>query len=287
MPIRGDSFRTSAEAYHLNLGGAECSYGMRLRAGLGAAAVAAAALAVAAGSASAAGSDPMTAVPQGVNPLAMPGATVFGNTPAATPENVSFVLNMNNKNQLEQQVTTGISNFLSVKQFASTYGQSQQSINALVSYLGHFGITSTVLADHLIVDTDGTAGAYDAALNMTQEQVSVPAFNGHGAHTGVPAQTVHAPTGAAFLPRSIAKSVLSILGLANYSSGVSNAMSGSDPSITVPKSTSGADPISQAECIAPTGCRLMSDANGLRTSGTASAASRTAVRSARARPSGS
>ena len=214
--------------------------------------MAAAALAVAAGSASAAGSDPMTAVPQGVNPLAMPGATVFGSTPAATAENVSFVLNMNNKNRLEQEVTGGMSNFLSVKQFASTYGQSQQSINALVSYLGHFGITSTVLSNHLIVDTNGTAGAYDAALNVTQEQVSVPAFRGHGDHTGVPAQTVHAPTGAAFLPRSIAKSVLSILGLANYSSDVSNAVRAVD----LPTSNLNADPISQAQCAAATGLPL-------------------------------
>jgi hypothetical protein len=37
---------------------------------------------------------------------------VFGNTPASTPETVSFVLRAQNLGQLESSVTSGMSHFL-------------------------------------------------------------------------------------------------------------------------------------------------------------------------------
>src|SRR5215471_711366 len=102
--------------------------GMRTLVGL---AVAVAMLTVGSASARAAGPDPMTKVAQGADPASLPGSTVFGDTPANTPETVSFVLRAQNLGQLEAAVTGGVSNFLTVSQFASIYGQSPATVAAL------------------------------------------------------------------------------------------------------------------------------------------------------------
>jgi len=83
----------------------------------------------------------------GISPANVSGAVPFGPTVASTPEEVSFILDENHPAQLQNIVESGIpnENFLSVAQFAAQYGQSQQNINALTSYLSGFGITTTVL----------------------------------------------------------------------------------------------------------------------------------------------
>src|ERR1700748_134663 len=112
---------------------------MRMRVGSSIAAIAAAAvLTLSTGVAFAA--DPMTNVAQGADPAALPGAKVFGDTPASTPETVSFVLRAQNLAQLQAGVVNGESRFLTVGQFAATYGQSPATIAALEGYLARFGI---------------------------------------------------------------------------------------------------------------------------------------------------
>src|SRR5580700_8862423 len=71
-----------------------------------------------------------TAVPAGISAATLPGATVFGTTPADTPVTVSFILKERNIASLEAQVAGGIprSNFLSVSQFAARYGQPASNI---------------------------------------------------------------------------------------------------------------------------------------------------------------
>jgi len=214
---------------------------------LGIAAVAVfALLTVGSATAVAAGSNQMTQVAQGVDPASLPGSTVFGDTPANTPETVSFVLRAQNLSQLEASVTGGVSHFLAVGQFASTYGQSHATIAALESYLGGFGIKTSAYPNGLAVVANGTAGDFDKALSVQQHQYHVPAFPGRGGHTGVPAQTVHGTSQAPQLPASIAKSVLAILGLSNYQSFVSNAVH-ADQKILHPQSSS------RSQCIAETG----------------------------------
>src|SRR5271165_3222543 len=86
-------------------------------------------LAALAGPASAATSSPgpntLQSVPSGINVASLPGATVFGNTPADTPETVSFVLRERNINALKASVTLGVRNYLSVSQFASALSVTQ------------------------------------------------------------------------------------------------------------------------------------------------------------------
>ena len=203
-------------------------------------------LTVGSASALAAGSTQMTHVAQGVDPASLPGSTVFGDTPASTPETVSFVLRAQNLGQLEANVTGGVSHFLTVNQFASAYGQSSATISALENYLDKFGVKTSAYANNLDVVANGTAGQFDKALAVQQHQYHVPASPGHGGRTGVPAQTVHGTPQSPQLPTSIANSVLAILGLSNYQSFVSNAVH-TDRKVLHPQSSS------SSQCVAETG----------------------------------
>jgi kumamolisin len=188
---------------------------IRLRTGIAVSALALALSPVLALSAGASGGG-WTPVAQGNNPASLPGSTVFGTTASSTPEQVSFVLDEQNKNQLENQVENGVANDLSVNQFANQYGQSQSNIKALTTYLAKYGIVSTVYADDVDVSTTGTAGDYDAALSVQQDQYHVPAYPGRYGGWGSPAQNVHGATTSPELPNQLASFVLAVLGLSNY-----------------------------------------------------------------------
>ena len=72
-------------------------------------------------------------------------------------------------------------------------------MSALTSYLASFGITTSVYPGNVDVSASGTAGEFDAALSVTQDNYHVPArqaFNGNR----IPAQTVYSATGAPNLP---------------------------------------------------------------------------------------
>ena len=170
----------------------------------------------------------------------------FGDTPASTPEAVSFVLRAQNLGRLEASVTNGVSEFLTVNQFASTYGQRPATIAGLESYLAGFGISTTAYANNLDVVANGTAGQFDKALAVQQHQYHVPAYQGHSGHRGLPAQTVHGTPDSPELPASLAHAVLAILGLSNYQSLVSNAIH-ADQRILKPS------PSSTSQCVAETG----------------------------------
>ena len=170
------------------------------------------------------GPNTLQAVPQGFNPAAIPGATVFGTTPASTPEEVSFILNARNEQQLSWQVENGMSSFLSVSQFAQEYGQSNSNISQLESYLAGFGIATSSYADNLDVTATGTAGEFDAALSVQQHQYQVPSWKGADGTQSVPAQTVHAASSSPLLPYRISQYVLAILGLTNYGPFTSQAV---------------------------------------------------------------
>ena len=164
------------------------------------------------------GSSTPTGVPSGINPLQLPGVTVFGNTPPDTPESVSFILKENDIQSLAAWVDIGIpdSAYLSVSQFAAEYGQPASNINALTSYLSGYGITTTVDADDLNVGATGTAGDFDNALSVTEESVRVPALGNPGPISPVRSQSVHTSKTEPMLPYDLASFVTAILGLSNY-----------------------------------------------------------------------
>ncbi len=102
--------------------------------------------------------------------------------------------------------------------------RARPTSEALTSYLATFKITSTVYADNVDVSTTGTAGEYDAALSVKQDQYQVPAYPGHGGQKGTPAQTVNGPTTAPELPSQLASFVLAVLGLSDYAPFSSDAV---------------------------------------------------------------
>ena len=169
-----------------------------------------------AGSASATNGE--VSVAQGTNPATLKGAVAFGNTPASTPEAVSFILRGRNLAGLENAVEQGRSPDLSTAGFATRYGQTPAVINGLESYLKGFGISiTTTYADGLDISTTGTAGDYDSALSVQQQQYHVSAVKGHGGQPGIPAQTVHGTKQSPRMPASFGRDVLAVLGLTNYS----------------------------------------------------------------------
>jgi kumamolisin len=156
------------------------------------------------------------AVPSGISAAQLPGASVFGSTPADTPETVSFVLKEQNLPLLEAEALSGSQHYLSVSQFASFYGQSTANISALTGYLAKYGIKTDVYADNVDVVATGTAGDFDSALSVTQSQYHVPAQPARDGLSAVPAQNVHGNAKSPLLPYRLSHFVLAILGLTNY-----------------------------------------------------------------------
>jgi len=183
-------------------------------------------LALPASSAGAASPGPNTPTPvqPGMLASSLPGATVFGDTPSNTPETVSFVLRAQNLGLLESIAERPLGSYLSVAQFAQTYGQSPSNISQLQSYLAQFGITTQVYADDLDVVASGTAGEFDQAMSVQQQQYFVPALPGRSGLAGVPAEYVHGIETSPLLPYRIAQYVLAILGLTNYGPFTSQAV---------------------------------------------------------------
>ncbi len=217
-------------------------------------------LAALAGPASAATSTPNPNTPEkvasGITASQLPGATVFGTTPADTPETVSFILQERNINLLRANVINGVRNYLSVSQFASTYGQTPANIAALTSYLAHYGITTDVYADNVDVVATGTAGEFDAALSVTQNQYHVPAIAGTGGLSGLPAQNVHGTAQSPLLPYRLSNFVLAILGLTNYGAFADHVAT---PTTKLLKPQSGSSSYCLATFGLPNGCHLPSD----------------------------
>jgi subtilase family serine protease len=156
-------------------------------------------------------------VPQGIGAAALKDATVFGTVPPDTPETVSFVLDARNLAQLEGSVAAGMpGGYLSVGQFAAAYGQTPANVSALEGYLAHYGITTYAYPDGLDVTATGTAGEFDNALSVEQNEYVVPAVPARFGQAARPAMTIHGTPQSPLLPANLARFVLSILGLTNY-----------------------------------------------------------------------
>jgi kumamolisin len=231
---------------------------LRLWAGLAAGVVVAAVpvAATAASASTAPGRNTLVRVTPGISAASVPGAVPFGTTPASTPETVSFVFKEQNLGSLESAVTRGIKNYVSVGQFAREYGANPAVISGLESYLAKFGITTSAYADNVDVVANGTAGEFDQALAVTQQQYKAPALRGRDGLAGVRAQTFHGTAQDPEVPAYIANSLVAILGLTSYSPFASQAQHADI-------STLKKDSSSSNSCIAltglPDGCNLPSD----------------------------
>ena len=147
---------------------------------------------------------------------------MFGKTPPNTPETVSFIMRAQPGAARGLGHARGDSD-LTVPEFAAAYGGDPTAIHQLQSYLAGFRISTTVDADQVNVVATGTAGEFDQALDVQQDQYHVPAQAGTGAQAGVPAQTVHGTAQTPQLPAGFASDVLAVLGLTDYAAFTSSA----------------------------------------------------------------
>jgi subtilase family serine protease len=163
-------------------------------------------------------------VAQGISRHLLSSLPVFGDTPANTPETVSFVLDARNLPELKANVSAGMpGGYLSVRRFAQRYGQPSSNVSSLVHYLGHYGISATVQPDNLEVVAAGTAGDFDRALSVHQHQYGLAATPSRLGVPGHRAMTIHGTTDTPLLPHRLASFVLAVLGLDNYPTYASNA----------------------------------------------------------------
>ena len=184
---------------------------------------------MAAGPASAAAARPRPhakiAVSQGIGAAALTGDPVFGKTPPGTKETVSFILTARHVAILKADVAHGTPlGQLSVSQFAAAFGQTPAHVAALESYLAQFKIHTKAYRDGLDVTATGTAGEFDKALTVQQDNFRMPAAKGRNGQPGRPAMIIHGSTDQPLLPRNIAQFVLAILGLTNYPVATSSAV---------------------------------------------------------------
>jgi kumamolisin len=232
------------------------SIGSGVRAGLALGVVAMSAAAGSASAASATAAQTLVRVTPGISAAAVPGAVPFGTTPADTPETVSFIFKEQNLQALQAAVTAGVRNYLSVDQFARQYGANPAVIAALQSYLAKFGITTKVYAGNVDVVAQGTAGEFDQALSVTQQQYRAPAIKGRDGRIKIPAQTFHGIAQSPGLPAAIAGNLVAVLGLTNYSPFVTH-LAHVDTAMVKPQSAS------SSYCLAlsglPNACNLPSN----------------------------
>ena len=105
------------------------------------------------------------------------------------------------------------------------------------------------------VVANGTAGEFDQALTITEENVQVPQQAGLGGLGRIRAQRVYSPKQAPLLPYRLAKFVTAILGLSNYGPFVSDTAKPAAYS----KPQQGSSNTCVAEFGLPNGCHLPSD----------------------------
>jgi kumamolisin len=199
---------------------------MKLTAGIGLGVAALALpLTVGIGAAAAAGpgTNARTAVAGDPGIINLPGVARLGTAAGSTPETVSFVLKERDEGALAAAASHGIKKFITAAQFARTYGQTAANIKALENYLAKYGIKSSPYADGIDVQTHGTVAEYNSALGVHQAMFHVPASPSSDGLAARPAQVIHAATGPASLPGSIAKYVTAVLGLSNYAGFSSQA----------------------------------------------------------------
>ncbi|HLX20295.1 MAG TPA: S53 family peptidase [Gaiellaceae bacterium] len=150
---------------------------------------------------------------QGAGAVALGGYQPFENTDPSTPEQVSFILRAQKADQLEKKVADGMpaGKFLSASDFAATYGQSYAVVAGIEAYLAAYGIHSHAMPDNLDIQTTGTAGQYNNAFQIVQQDFNVQ-LPGHGSKTF----KVHGSRSNPKVPSEWGPFILAILGLSNY-----------------------------------------------------------------------
>ena len=177
-------------------------------------------------------SSAMVPVGQGISAAAIAGAHAIGNTSSSTVISVSIILEARNLAQLEANVSSGWPGaYLSVPEFAATYGQTAAVVDQLENYLSKFGITYHVMPDMLDVTTRGTVADYNRALGVTLKNFEVKRSSATlqpGTRT-TSTQVVYGTSTPPQVPAFIAEYIVAILGLQSYAPFVSQSLKALGP----------------------------------------------------------
>lgn len=157
-------------------------------------------------------------IPQGTSPSVLNHADYFGNLDPSTPVTVDIVMKIQHKDQLKQYIKETVTpgnphyrKYLNTHAFAAKFGPSPSEINQVTHYLRHFGIQSKVYANHLVITANGTVAQFNKAFNVDIKKAKLKG------------KKFHATKKAPRAPHNVAKDILAILGLSDYSNFVSHA----------------------------------------------------------------
>ncbi|CAI2588647.1 hypothetical protein AKUA2003_05920 [Apilactobacillus kunkeei] len=129
----------------------------------------------------------------------------------ATTSNFAIILKTRNNNNLENYVLTNRKRFLSTKQFANRYGQTNKTVAAIQKYFKKYHIKTTKYAGNLVLRGYGSKANIQKALKYKQVKVKV---NGKYAY-----RPNHEPK----MRGKLQSHVNGYLGLSNYDHVNSNA----------------------------------------------------------------
>lgn len=151
-------------------------------------------------------------ISQGTGSAVLNNAGYFGDVPDSTPVTVDIVLKASKETQLQKYIAATVDpasksyhKYLSVSAFKNLYGASGKTVTDLTAYLAKYNITSKVYPDNLVVTANGTAGDFNKAFSVHIQKAK---FKG---------KTFHATKQGPKAPAYIARHVLAILGLSDYS----------------------------------------------------------------------
>lgn len=171
-------------------------------------------------------------------------ATDMGAAPASQAAHVTLILQLHNQAALEafiqQTVTPGnphFQQFLTTAQFAQKYGATDSEIAQVQAFLKKQGLTGTVMANHMAIQTTGTLAQFAKAF-----QAPIHTFATRGTK-----QSFMSPTTSLVLPASLSNIVINTSGLSTavkyrshrIAAPSSNALSAavSPAAVTAKKST--------------------------------------------------
>lgn len=157
-------------------------------------------------------------IPQGTGQAVLDNANYFGDLPPSTELDVDIVMKVHHESALTHYIkgtTTANSHFfrkyLSVSQFSRLFAPSKSETATVTNYLKHFGISSKVYPDHLVITAHGTVAEFNKAFNVRIKHAKFKGRKFHGTRRNPKA------------PSRVAHDILAILGLSDYSNFVSNA----------------------------------------------------------------
>lgn len=151
-------------------------------------------------------------ISQGTGSAVLNNASYFGDLPDSTPVTVDIVLKVSKEKQLQNYIAATVNpgsrsdhHYLSVSQFKHMYGASDRTVDNLTTYLAKNNITSQVYPNNLVITAKGTVGDFNRAFRV---HIQKARFKG---------KTFHATKQGPKAPAYIARHVLAILGLSDYS----------------------------------------------------------------------